>query len=98
MNLNKREDVRKTIQSADLIIVGAGFFGMTIAERAATQGYTSCIIDRRNHIGGNAYSYKDPRTQIEIHKYGPHLFHTNSRDVFDYLSRFTEWVPFELRV
>jgi UDP-galactopyranose mutase len=94
----KAEAVREAIKAADLLIVGAGFYGLTIAERAASLGYKSCVIDRRSHIGGNAYSYKDPRTQIEVHKYGPHLFHTNSEEVFDYLSRFTEWVPFELRV
>jgi UDP-galactopyranose mutase len=94
----KAEAVREAIKAADLLIVGAGFYGLTIAERAASHGYKSCVIDRRSHIGGNAYSYKDPRTQIEVHKYGPHLFHTNSEEVFDYLSRFTEWVPFELRV
>jgi UDP-galactopyranose mutase len=94
----KLAEVRDTLRCADLLIVGAGFFGLTIAERGAAHGYKVCVIDRRSHIGGNAYSYTDPRTQIEVHKYGPHLFHTNSKDVFDYLSRFTEWVPFELRV
>src|SRR5271170_468120 len=94
----KGDAVRKAVRSADLLIVGAGFFGLTIAERAASQGYEVCVIDRRPHIGGNAYSYFDPRTNIEVHKYGLHLFHTNSKEVFDYLSNFTEWVPFELRV
>lgn len=92
------EEIRDALRSADLLIVGAGFYGMTIAERAAAHGHSVRVIDRRSHIGGNAYSYTDPRTQIEVHKYGPHLFHTNSKEVFDYLSRFTEWVPYELRV
>ena len=70
---------------------------MTIAERAAAAGFRSIVLDRRDHIGGNAYSYTDAATGIEIHKYGPHLFHTNSTDVFDYLSRFTQWVPYEHR-
>jgi UDP-galactopyranose mutase len=94
----KMARLRDTLRSADLLVVGAGFYGVTIAERAAAHGHSVCVIDRRSHIGGNAYSYTDQRTQIEVHKYGPHLFHTNSTEVFDYLSRFTEWVPFELRV
>jgi UDP-galactopyranose mutase len=85
-------------RTADLLIVGAGLYGLTIAERAAHHGYRVLIIDRRSHIGGNAYSYTDARTGIEVHKYGPHFFHTNSAEVFEYLSKFTEWMPFELRV
>jgi UDP-galactopyranose mutase len=86
------------IEHADLIVVGAGFFGMTIAERAAAHGFRVVITERRDHIGGNAFSYIDADTGIEIHKYGPHLFHTNSREVLEYLSRFTEWAPYEHRV
>jgi UDP-galactopyranose mutase len=82
---------------ADLIIVGAGFYGMTIAERAAAQGFRVVVTEKRDHIGGNAYTYIDAGTGIEIHKYGPHIFHTNSREVFEYLSRFTEWVAYEHR-
>ena len=85
------------LAASDLLVVGAGLFGLTIAERAAAHGYRSLVIDRRPHIGGNAFSFRDPRTDIEVHKYGPHFFHTNSKEVFDYLSRFTEWVPYELR-
>ena len=83
--------------NADLIVVGAGFYGMTIAERAASQGFRVVVIDKRDHIGGNAYSYLDSKSGIEVHKYGPHVFHTNSHEVFDYLSRFTEWTPYEQR-
>jgi UDP-galactopyranose mutase len=83
------------LDHADLIIVGAGFYGMTIAERAASEGFRVAIIEKRDHIGGNAYSYIDSGTGIEIHKYGPHVFHTNSHEVFKYLSGFTEWMPYE---
>ena len=82
----------------DYMIVGAGFAGSVLAERLAGQsGKRILIIDRRNHIGGNAYDcYNDDG--ILIHKYGPHIFHTNSERVFSYLSQFTEWRPYEHRV
>lgn len=83
--------------NADLIIVGAGFYGMTIAERAASEGFRVAVVDKRDHIGGNAYTYADPATGIEIHKYGPHVFHTNSEQIFRYLSKFTEWESYEQR-
>ncbi len=85
-------------ENADLIVVGAGFYGMTIAERAAAEGFKVVVIDKREHIGGNAYSYTNSVTGIEIHKYGSHCFHTNSEPVFKYLSRFTEWEPYEHHV
>ena len=82
----------------DYLVVGAGFAGSVIAERlAAGSGKTVLIIDKRPHIGGNAYDHYDEHG-ILIHKYGPHIFHTNSRDVFEYLSRFTEWRPYQHRV
>lgn len=81
----------------DYLIVGAGFAGSVLAERLASTGKKVLIIDKRNHIGGNAYDYYD-RAGILIHKYGPHIFHTNSREVFDYLGQFTEWRPYEHRV
>ncbi len=82
----------------DYIIVGAGFAGSVIAERLATKaGKKVLIIDKRNHIGGNTYDYYN-NDGILIHKYGPHIFHTNSKDVFEYLSRFTAWRPYEHRV
>ncbi|WP_449417375.1 UDP-galactopyranose mutase [Phormidium nigroviride] len=82
----------------DYLIVGAGFAGSVIAERLATQaGKKVLIIDTRNHIGGNAYDHYDDHG-ILVHKYGPHIFHTNSREVFEYLSHFTEWRPYEHRV
>jgi len=85
-------------READLIIVGAGFYGATIAERAADAGYKVIIIEKRDHIGGNAYTYIEKETGIEIHKYGPHIFHTNSDEIFSYLSRFTTWTRYEHRL
>jgi UDP-galactopyranose mutase len=82
----------------DYLIVGAGFAGSVLAERLASQaGKKILICDRRNHIAGNAYDHYNEEG-ILIHKYGPHIFHTNSRDVFEYLSNFTEWRPYEHRV
>src|SRR3989440_5936209 len=82
----------------DYLIVGAGFAGSVLAERLACgSNQKVLIIDRRNHIGGNAYDQYD-RAGILVHKYGPHIFHTNSKDIFDYLSRFTEWRTYEHRV
>ncbi len=82
----------------DYLIVGAGFAGSILAERLASQSHKKIlIIDTRNHIGGNAYDHYN-ESGILVHKYGPHIFHTNSRDVFDYLSYFTEWRRYEHRV
>ena len=82
----------------DYLIVGAGFAGSILAERLANQsGKKVLIVDRRSHIGGNAYDHYN-EAGILVHKYGPHIFHTNSRDVFEYLSHFTEWRRYEHRV
>ena len=81
----------------DYLIVGAGFAGSVLAERLASTGARILIVDRRPHIGGNAYDRYDD-AGILIHPYGPHIFHTNSRDVFDYLSAFTAWRPYQHRV
>ena len=81
----------------DALIVGAGFAGSVLAERLSSQGKTVLLIDRRPHIGGNAYDRLDA-AGVMIHQYGPHIFHTNSAEVFDYLSRFTDWRPYEHRV
>jgi UDP-galactopyranose mutase len=82
----------------DYLIVGAGFSGSVIAERIASQlGKNVLVVDKRNHIGGNAYDRYD-ESGILVHKYSPHIFHTNSREVFEYLSRFTEWRSYEHRV
>ncbi len=82
----------------DYLIVGAGYAGSVLAERLATDGGKKVVlVDKRPHIGGNAYDHYND-AGILVHKYGPHIFHTNSRDVFEYLSRFTEWRPYEHRV
>ena len=82
----------------DYVIVGAGLAGGVLAERlAAKAGKRILILDKRNHIGGNTYDYYN-NDGILIHKYGPHIFHTNSKDVFEYLGRFTAWRPYEHRV
>ena len=82
----------------DYLIVGAGFAGSVLAERLAAGSDKKVLIcDRRPHIGGNAYDHYND-AGILVHKYGPHIFHTNSRDVFEYLSRFTEWRPYQHRV
>ena len=80
----------------DVIIIGAGFAGATVANVLANKGKDVLIIDKRDHIGGNAYDYMEE--DILIHKYGPHIFHTNSKEVFDYLSNFTEWYKYEHKV
>jgi UDP-galactopyranose mutase len=82
----------------DYLVVGAGFAGSVLAERLAAGGNKRVLIcDKRNHIGGNAYDHYNEHG-ILVHKYGPHIFHTNSTEVFEYLSRFTEWRPYEHRV
>lgn len=82
----------------DWLIVGAGFAGSVLAERLATErNERVLLIDRRPHIGGNAYDRYDDDGLL-IHQYGPHIFHTNSKQIFDYLSRFTEWRFYEHRV
>jgi UDP-galactopyranose mutase len=82
----------------DYLIVGAGFAGSVLAERLATQaGKRVLLIDKRNHVGGNAYDCYDD-SGVLIHKYGPHIFHTNSEDVFTYLSQFTQWRQYQHRV
>jgi UDP-galactopyranose mutase len=82
----------------DWLVVGAGFAGSVIAERLASQRNEKVlIIDRRSHVGGNAYDRYDDHGLL-IHQYGPHIFHTNSQAVFDHLSQFTSWRPYEHRV
>lgn len=83
----------------DLVVVGSGFFGLTVAERAATElGKRVLVVERRPHIGGNAYSEPEPETGIEIHKYGAHLFHTSNERVWEYVNRFTEFTDYQHRV
>ncbi|OKL47292.1 UDP-galactopyranose mutase [Boudabousia liubingyangii] len=84
---------------ADIVIVGSGFFGLTIAERCANElGLKVLIVEKRSHIGGNAYSEADPKTGIEVHKYGAHLFHTSNERVWEYVNRFTSFTPYVHKV
>jgi UDP-galactopyranose mutase len=84
--------------NVDWLIAGAGLTGCTLAERIASQlDQTVLVVDRRNHIAGNAYDYVN-EDGVWIHRYGPHVFHTNSRKVWDYLSQFTSWRPYTHRV
>jgi len=82
----------------DYLIVGAGFAGSVMAERLASQlNKKILVVEKRYHIAGNAYDEFDEHG-ILVHRYGPHIFHTNSKQVFDYLSNFTEWIPYEHKV
>ena len=85
------DGVAHALSSTDLVIVGSGFFGLTIAEHAAREGYRVCVLEKRTHIGGNAYSYFDLETKIEVHQYGLHAFHTSNKRVWDYVNRFTSF-------
>src|ERR687889_1326714 len=88
-----------TQASPDLVVVGSGFFGLTVAERVATQlDRRVLVIDRRDHLGGNAYSEPEPETGIEIHRYGAHLFHTSNERVWEYVNRFTDFTDYQHRV
>ncbi|QKW33627.1 UDP-galactopyranose mutase [Actinomadura sp. NAK00032] len=83
----------------DLVVVGSGFFGLTVAERCARDlGLRVAVLDRRDHIGGNAYSEDEPETGIEIHRYGAHLFHTSNERVWEYANRFTSFTGYQHRV
>src|SRR5690348_8504907 len=88
-----------TVVTADLVVVGCGLFGLTIAERAANDlGLKVLMLDRRPHLGGNAYSAPEPETGIEVHKYGAHLFHTSNEKVWEYVNRFTSFTDYKHRV
>jgi UDP-galactopyranose mutase len=85
--------------NVDLVVVGSGFFGLTIAERcAADLGLRVLVLERRPHIGGNAYSEAEPQTGIEVHRYGAHLFHTSNARVWEYVNRFTAFTGYQHRV
>ena len=84
---------------ADLVVVGSGFYGLTIARQAVEElNLRVLIIERREHIGGNAYSYFDDDLGIEIHKYGSHLFHTSNERIWEYVNRFTKFNSYVHRV
>lgn len=84
--------------NADLVVVGSGFYGLTVAERAAARGLRVHVVERRAHIGGNAYSEREPSTGIEVHRYGAHLFHTSNERVWDYAQQFTAFTDYVHRV
>ncbi|MGH3322387.1 MAG: NAD(P)-binding protein, partial [Streptosporangiaceae bacterium] len=85
--------------NVDLVVVGSGFFGLTVAERCATElDLRVLVLDRRDHIGGNAYSEPEPETGIEMHRYGSHLFHTSNRRVWEYANRFTAFTGYRHQV
>ncbi len=84
---------------ADLVVAGSGLFGLTIAERCARDlGLRVLVVERRDHVGGNAYSEREPSTGIEIHRYGAHLFHTSNERVWEYVNRFTAFTGYRHRV
>ena len=85
------------MKKEEILIVGAGLSGATAARRLAEYGYSVSVLELRDTVGGNAYDFED-ENGIRIQKYGPHIFHTNRKDVFEFLSRFTEWVPYKHRV
>src|ERR1700741_3663450 len=83
----------------DLLVVGSGFCGVTIAERVATQlDKRVLVVDRRPHLGGNAYSEPEPQSGIELHKYSAHLFHTSNQRVWDYVRQFPDFTGYQHRV
>ena len=83
----------------DLVVVGSGLFGLTVAERAATQlGMRVLVLERRDHVGGNAWSEREASTGIEVHRYGAHLFHTSNERVWEYVNRFTSFTDYQHRV
>jgi UDP-galactopyranose mutase len=82
----------------DLLVVGSGLFGLTVAQHAASDGFKVCIIEKRDHIGGNAYSYFDDSNGIEVHKYGSHLFHTSNARVWRFVNKFSSFTPYIHRV
>lgn len=81
----------------NILVVGCGFTGAVIARELAEAGHVIRVIDIRDHIGGNAYDYVN-ELGIRVHKYGPHLFHTKHKDIYDYLGKFTKWVPYQHKV
>ena len=79
------------MEEIDYLVVGAGIFGATIAERLANAGKKVLVIDKRDHLAGNIYSYTDEETGIEVHKYGSHIFHTEMEEVWEYITRFIDF-------
>ena len=90
--------LNESIARADLIVVGSGLFGLTLAERSAASGFRVLLLERRPHLGGNAHSYEEKETGIEVHQYGSHIFHTSNAAVWDYVNRFTAFNDYRHRV
>ncbi len=86
------------MRKTNFLIIGCGFAGATFANLAAERGYKVLLVDKRSHIGGNCYSYKDEESKVEVHKYGPHIFHTNSQKIWDYVNRFSKFNNYVNRV
>src|SRR3546814_15210315 len=82
----------------DVVVVGAWLFGLTAARSLAEAGRRVLVVERRAHLGGNAFSEPDPETGIEVHRYGAHIFHTNNLRVWNWVQRFCAWEPYEHRV
>src|SRR3954465_4038923 len=98
MSVERSQRNGHKVDSFDYLIVGAGYAGSVLAERLARgSGKQVLLVDRRPHIAGNAYDHFDD-AGILVHKYGPHIFHTNCKEVFDYLGRFTEWRQYQHKV
>lgn len=82
----------------DVVVAGAGLYGLTMARSLAEAGRKVLVLEQREHVGGNAYSEPDPETGIEVHRYGAHIFHTNNLRVWNFVKRFCAWQPYEHRV
>ena len=94
-----KANLADAVRDSDIVVVGAGFYGATVAERTADiLGKRVLVLDRRPHIGGNAYTENDSETGIEVHKYGAHLFHTSNAAVWEYLHKFTTFTGYRHRV
>jgi UDP-galactopyranose mutase len=92
-------DLARRLEAADLVVVGSGFFGLTVARQVAEQhGVRVVVLERRSHLGGNAWSEQEPQTGIEVHRYGAHLFHTSNQRVWDHVRRFTDFTGYQHRV
>ena len=87
-----------TRASYDFAVVGSGLFGAVFAQQAIENGKSVVVLEKRNHIGGNCFSYKDPESDIIVHKYGTHIFHTPNRGIWEYITRFSEFSRYRHRV
>ena len=91
--------VKRIRQSPAVVVVGSGLYGLTVAERVANElGRRVLVLERRSHLGGNAWSEREPETGIEVHRYGAHLFHTSNERVWQYVNQFTSFTGYQHRV